>query len=124
MFAIFDHNGKQFKVQKGDTIRLDNLGEKKNFEFEKVLVYFNESGETIIGTPFVKSVKVFGTVLKSIKDKKIIVFKKKRRHNYRRKIGHRQQISIMKITDIKTSVKSAENSKKIVSSKSENIKKT
>ena len=124
MFAIFDHNGKQFKVQKGDTIRLDNLGEKKNFEFEKVLVYFNESGETIIGTPFVKSVKVFGTVLKSIKDKKIIVFKKKRRHNYRRKIGHRQQISIMKITDIKTSVKSAENSNKTVSSKSENTKKT
>lgn len=124
MFAIFDHNGKQFKVQKGDTIRLDNLGEKKNFEFEKVLVYFNESGETIIGTPFVKSVKVFGTVLKSIKDKKIIVFKKKRRHNYRRKIGHRQQISIMKITDIKTSVKSVENSKKTVSSKSENTKKT
>ena len=124
MFAIFDHNGKQFKVQKGDIIQLDNLGEKKNFEFEKVLVYFNESGETIIGTPYVKSVKVIGTVLKSIKDKKIIVFKKKRRHNYRRKIGHRQQISIMKITDIKTSVKSVENSKKIVSSKSENIKKT
>lgn len=124
MFAIFDHNGKQFKVQKGDIIRLDNLGEKKNFEFEKVLVYFNESGETIIGTPYVKSVKVIGTVLKSIKDKKIIVFKKKRRHNYRRKIGHRQQISIMKITDIKTSVKSAESTKKTVSSKSDNIKKT
>ncbi len=124
MFAIFDHNGKQFKVQKGDIIRLDNLGEKKNFEFEKVLVFFNESGETIIGTPFVKSVKVIGTVLKNIKDKKIIVFKKKRRHNYRRKIGHRQQISVMKITDIKTSVKSAENAKKTVSSKSDNIKKT
>ena len=101
MFAIFDHNGKQFKVQKGDIIRLDNLGEKKNIEFEKVLVYFNETGETIIGTPFVKSVRVIGQVLKNIKDKKVIVFKKKRRHNYRRKIGHRQQISVMKIIDIK-----------------------
>ena len=124
MFAIFDHNGKQFKVQKGDIIQLDNLGEKKNFEFEKVLVYFNESGETIIGTPYVKSVKVIGTVLKSIKDKKIIVFKKKRRHNYRRKIGHRQQTSIMKITDIKTLGKSAENTKKTFPNESDNIKNT
>ena len=123
MFAIFDYNGKQFKVQKGDIIRLDNLGEKKNIEFEKILVYFNESNETIIGTPFVNSVKVIGEVLKNVKDKKIIVFKKKRRHNYRRKIGHRQQISILKIIDIKNSVKSVENKKKAVPSKFENIKK-
>lgn len=106
MFAIFDYNGKQFKVQKGDTIRLDNVGEIKEIVFEDILVFNNSEGETTIGSPFVSSVKVIGKVLENLKDKKIIVFKKKRRHNYRRKIGHRQQISVIKITDIQLSSKS------------------
>lgn len=100
MFAILDHNGKQFKVQEGDTIRLDNVGKMKEIVFENILIFNNKDDETIIGSPFVSSVRVIGKVLENLKDKKIIVFKKKRRHNYRRKIGHRQQISVIKITDI------------------------
>ena len=100
MFAILDHNGKQFKVQEGDTIRLDNVGKMKEIVFENILIFNNKDDETIIGSPFVSSVRVIGKVLENLKDKKIVVFKKKRRHNYRRKIGHRQQISVIKITDI------------------------
>lgn len=100
MFAVFDYNGKQFKVQKGDIIRLDNLGETKEIVFDNILIFNNSDGDTIIGSPSVSSVRVIGKVLENVKDKKIIVFKKKRRHNYRRKIGHRQQISVIKITDI------------------------
>ena len=106
MFAILDHNGKQFKVQEGDTIRLDNVGKMKEIVFENILIFNNKDDETIIGSPFVSSVRVIGKVLENLKDKKIIVFKKKRRHNYRRKIGHRQQISVIKITDIQFSSKS------------------
>tara|TARA_B100000886_G_C20095214_1_gene355560 strand:+ start:54 stop:437 length:384 start_codon:yes stop_codon:yes gene_type:complete len=106
MFAILDHNGKQFKVQEGDTIRLDNVGKMKEIVFEDILIFNNKDDETIIGSPFVSSVRVIGKVLENLKDKKIIVFKKKRRHNYRRKIGHRQQISVIKITDIQFSSKS------------------
>ena len=106
MFAILDHNGKQFKVQEGDTIRLDNVGKMKEIVFENILIFDNKDDETIIGSPFVSSVRVIGKVLENLKDKKIIVFKKKRRHNYRRKIGHRQQISVIKITDIQFSSKS------------------
>ena len=112
MFVILDHNGKQFKVKKGDILRLDNLGDKKRLKFEKVLVFNNEDGETIIGSPFVSSVDVSGEVLENIKDKKVIVFKKKRRNNYRRKIGHRQQISVVKITDIHDTSKLKESSEK------------
>lgn len=100
MFAVFDYNGKQFKVQKGDIIRLDNVGETKEIVFDNILIFNNSDGDTIIGSPSVSSVRVIGKVLENVKDKKIIVFKKKRRHNYRRKIGHRQQISVIKITDI------------------------
>ena len=100
MFAVFDYNGKQFKVQKGDIIRLDNLGETKEIVFDNILIFNNSDGDTIIGSPSVSSLRVIGKVLENVKDKKIIVFKKKRRHNYRRKIGHRQQISVIKITDI------------------------
>ena len=106
MFAILDHNGKQFKVQEGDTIRLDNVGKMKEIVFEDILIFNNKDGETIIGSPFVSSVRIIGKVLENLKDKKIVVFKKKRRHNYRRKIGHRQQISVIKITDIQFSSKS------------------
>ena len=100
MFAVFDYNGKQFKVQKGDIIRLDNVGETKEIVFDNILIFNNSDGDTIIGSPSVSSLRVIGKVLENVKDKKIIVFKKKRRHNYRRKIGHRQQISVIKITDI------------------------
>ena len=60
----------------------------------------NEKGETYIGSPIVKGVSITAKVIDQIRDKKIIVFKKKRRHNYRRKIGHRQ--------DLKTTIKKTE----------------
>ena len=62
-----------------------------------------ENGNTIIGSPTIKDVKIKAKVIDQIRDKKIIVFKKKRRHNYRRKIGHRQDLTLVKIEEIITS---------------------
>ena len=127
MTIIFQDRGKQYKVKVGDFIKLPKMSSVKKNDLvllNEIIFYKNDKGESLIGSPTVENIVIKAKVVEQIRDKKIIVFKKKRRHNYRRKIGHRQQISIMKITDIKTSVKSAENSKKTVSSKSENIKKT
>ena len=71
--------------------------------FNNVVLIKNEDGQTIIGTPLVKGAQVRGKVIEQIRDKKIIVFKKKRRQNYRRKIGHRQDLTLVKIEEITTS---------------------
>ena len=67
------------------------------------IFYKNEKGEALIGSPHVKGIVVEASVISQIKDKKIIVFKKKRRHNYRRKIGHRQELTLVKIENILSS---------------------
>ena len=59
-----------------------------------------KKGESLIGSPTVKDIVIKAKVIDQIKDKKIIVFKKKRRHNYRRKIGHRQDLTLLKIEEI------------------------
>ena len=100
---IFENRGKQYKAQKGDVLKLPRLNSLKKgdqFNIDKVIFYKNENGESIIGSPIVKNVTVKATVLEQVRDKKIIVFKKKRRHNYRRKIGHRQELTLVKIENI------------------------
>ena len=62
----------------------------------------SENGDLQVGSPLVTGSSVEATVIEQIRDKKIIVFKKKRRHNYRRKIGHRQDLTLIKITNIFT----------------------
>ena len=103
--VIFEDRGKQYKVRAGDTIKLPSLARlkvKDKVKFDKVIFYKNEKGESIIGTPFVKGIEVNAIVIAQDKEKKIIVFKKKRRHNYRRKIGHRQDLTILKVENIKS----------------------
>lgn len=97
MYAVIKTGGKQYKVASGDVVKLEKLVAEEGSEivFNEVLVL----GDSI-GTPFVKGASVKATVLKQAKDKKVIVFKKKRRQNYRRKNGHRQNITLVKITDI------------------------
>ena len=70
---------------------------------EDISLLKTENGDTIIGSPTIKGVKIKAKVIDQIRDKKIIVFKKKRRHNYRRKIGHRQDLTLVKIEEIVTS---------------------
>ena len=106
MYAVFEHNDKQYKVSKGDYIKLPRqVGLKKedSIKFDKILFIKSENGDLQVGSPLVTGSSVEATVIEQIRDKKIIVFKKKRRHNYRRKIGHRQDLTLIKITNIFTS---------------------
>lgn len=106
--VIIEDRGKQYKVKVGDILKLPKISDckaKDNIKFDKIIFHKNEKGESIIGTPYVKGIEVSAQVVAQDKEKKIIVFKKKRRHNYRRKIGHRQDLTIVKIEDIKFSGK-------------------
>ena len=92
MFAIIRADGKQYRVTKGDTVRLARMSAKPGevFETDQVLAIGGEENELKFGTPVIAGAKVQGTVLQHGKDKKVIVFKRKRRKTYRRKYGHRQ----------------------------------
>ena len=102
MYAIFENGGKQYKVKKDDVIKLEKFDCKKDqlLKFEEILFYGDDSGNTTIGTPYVKDIVVTLKVIDVIKDKKVLIFKKKRRHNYRRKLGHRQNVVLLKVSDI------------------------
>ena len=97
MFAVVESGGKQYQVQVGDVIRVEKLeiGVGSLFNFDKILVVDNK-----IGAPTLPSATVEAEVLEHRKTDKIIVFKKKRRHNYRRKKGHRQNITVLRIKNI------------------------
>lgn len=97
MFAVIKTGGKQYKVSKGDVIKVEKLDADKKVSFDEVLMVDDK-----IGTPFVKGAKVEGEIIDNIRDKKVLIFKKIRRHNYRRKKGHKQHLTVVKITDIKT----------------------
>jgi len=97
MFAVIKTGGKQYRVEKGDVIVIEKLPVEENgsVTFDEVLMVGDK-----VGTPTVAGATVAGELMKQTRDKKVIVFKKKRRQNYRRKHGHRQQISVVRITDI------------------------
>ena len=101
MFAIFEFGGKQYKATKGTTLKLEKIQEKnKETFFDKVLLVSDGNNETIVGSPYVKGYAVHAKIIDTVKDKKVLIFKKKRRHNYRRKIGHRQTVTFVKIIDV------------------------
>lgn len=97
MFAVIKTGGKQYRVAKDDVILIEKINGEvgSTVTFDNVLAL----GEKI-GTPTIAGAKVSAQVVKQTRDDTVIVFKKKRRHGYRRKNGHRQYISIVKITDI------------------------
>lgn len=97
MFAVIKTGGKQYKVAKDDVI----VVEKLNAEIGSTVTFDNVLAlDEKIGTPTVAGAKVSAKVVKQTRDDTVLVFKKKRRQGYRRKNGHRQYISIVKITDI------------------------
>ena len=97
MYAVIKTGGKQYNVTTGDVVKIEKIAgeEGKEVVFNEVLAL-----DSTIGTPLVSGASVKAIVVKQAKDAKVIVFKKKRRQNYRRKNGHRQNITIVKITDI------------------------
>jgi len=100
-FAVIQTGGKQYKVSASEILKIERLEnpEGKTIEFKNVL-FLNDDKSTEIGNPNIKGAKVEGTILKNTKNKTILVFKKRRRKNSRKKYGHRQPISLVRITKI------------------------
>ncbi len=102
MYAIVDYKGTQFKVEKDQIVKVPFLSENEvgsNIEISRVLM-IKDDKNTKIGRPSVKNAKVEAEVVNHFKDKKVIVFKKKRRKGYQKKQGHRQKYTEIKILDI------------------------
>lgn len=103
MYAVIKTGGKQYKVAKNDVILVEKLPGEAGaaVELDEVLLVGDDKSQTV-GSPLVDGAHVAATVLEQTRGEKIIVFKKKRRQNYRRKAGHRQDLTALKITDIVT----------------------
>lgn len=101
MYALFEIKGKQYKAEKGSKIKIDRLDSEKGnaVEFDTVLMLSDEN-DVKVGSPYVSGAKITATVEDHNKDKKVTVFRYKRRKHYRKKYGHRQPYTIIKIEDI------------------------
>lgn len=103
MYAIVEINGQQFKVEEGKKIFVNHIREAEEgqtVEFDKVLLVDNE-GAITVGTPTVEGAKVVCEVINPlVKGEKVIVFKMKRRKDYRKKNGHRQQYTEVEIKSV------------------------
>lgn len=99
-YAVIETGGKQYRVQQGDVIDVELLGfdEGAATDFDALVV--SDGSELKIGTPVVEGAKVSVSVLEHFRGKKIYSFKKKRRKGYRRKIGHRQGLTKIKVESI------------------------
>ena len=101
MFAIIKTGGKQYRVQEGDVLSVERLpaGTGRTTLFDQVLL-IGDDKETLIGTPLVEKAAVRAAVIQDFKGEKVIVFKKKRRKQYRLTRGHRQELTRVKILNI------------------------
>ena len=101
MYAVIETGGKQHKVAEGEVLRIDKIDVEVGDEvtFDKVMLIKADDAVTI-GKPYVENASVTAEVVEQGKDKKIIVFKYKRKKNYQRKQGHRQQYTAVRITAI------------------------
>ncbi len=108
MFAVIKTGGKQYKVAKDDIVVVEKLeGEAgASIALDSVLMLGDEKSVTT-GAPFVEGASVAAEVVEQTRGDKVIVFKKQRRQNYRRKNGHRQDLTVLKVTDILTEGKKA-----------------
>ena len=115
MYAVIETGGKQYRVSEGDVISVEklNASEGSKIEFDKVLLVGGD--EMQVGTPLVEGYKVFGEVVENGKAKKVIIYKYKAKKDYRRKTGHRQPYTMVKITGLgqaKVVAKKAEKAEK------------
>ena len=112
MYAVVKTGGKQYRVSKDDVIIVEKLSADAGaaIELDEVLILDNGK-ETVVGKPLVDGARVAATVLDQTRGEKIIVFKKKRRKDYKRKKGHRQDLTVLRITEILASGQKASNTK-------------
>ena len=101
-YAVIQTGGKQYKVKSGEILKIEKLPDSKletKIEFKEILAYGDD--KTIeVGSPTVEGAKVEANIVKNGKNRTVLIFKKRRRHNSRRKNGHRQQYSMIKINKI------------------------
>lgn len=103
MYAIVEISGKQLKVEQDSKVyvnQLPNAEEGQQVEFDKVLLVDDKNGNVEVGQPTLDSAKVTGKVLQHLKDDKVTVFKKKPRRGYKKKEGHRQDLTQLQIENI------------------------
>ncbi len=101
MFAVIKTGGKQYKVAKDDIIKVEKLGGEagQNIDLDQVLMV-GEGNKVTVGSPLVDGASVQAEVLEQGRGDKIIVFKRKRRKDYRRTKGHRQDLTVLRVTNI------------------------
>lgn len=104
MYAIIESGSRQYRVEPESVIEVNRLHLEKGapFESDRVLLVADGESDVKVGTPFVEGARVTGTVMDHVRDKKIVVFKFKRRKSYRRKQGHRQDLTRVRIEKIET----------------------
>jgi len=102
MYAVIESGGKQYRVSAGDTVQVELLPIEvgKTVTFERVLLINNE-GKLTTGAPTVPQATVEGDLVEHIRGEKKVAFKMKRRKGYHKKIGHRQELSVVRIKEIK-----------------------
>lgn len=101
MYAVVKTGGKQYRVSAGDVIRVEKLaGETGETITLDTVLMLGDDKDVTLGEPLVKGASVSAEILDQRKDTKIVVFKKKRRQNYRRTKGHRQNITVLRVTGI------------------------
>ncbi len=101
-FAVIQTGGKQYKVKASDILKIEKIKDSKpesKIEFNEILAYGDDKNLEV-GSPLVKGAKVEAELIKNSKNRTILIFKKRRRQNSRRKNGHRQQYSLIKIKKI------------------------
>jgi large subunit ribosomal protein L21 len=109
MFAVVRTGGKQYRVAANDVIAVEKLDAEPGavVELTDVLMVGNETAQTA-GTPILAGATVAAEVVKQTRAKKVVIFKKKRRKDYRRTLGHKQQLTVLRITEILTDGKKPE----------------
>lgn len=127
MYAVIKTGGKQYKVSKDDVISVEKLSDDagKKIKLNEVLI-ISDKGKPIVGDPLIKGASVEAEIMDHSRAAKITVFKKKRRHNYRRKKGHKQDLTAVRIQSIdlkKVAAKTTKKETNIKTSEDESIKK-
>lgn len=102
MYAVIESGGKQYKVSEGTVLKVEKLeaAAGDHLSIDKVLMISDENGNVKVGNPLVKNARVEVEVMEQGRDKKVVVFKYKRRKKYRRKQGHRQPFTKIKVLKI------------------------
>ena len=103
MYAVIETGSKQYRVSAGDTLKIERLAVESGTEvtFDRVLM-INNDGKITVGAPTVANATILADVIEHTRGEKKIAFKMKRRKGYHKTIGHRQELTVVKIKEIKT----------------------